>query len=219
MARLPTPGGDSGTWGTVLNDFLEVSLNSDGTIQTGAISSAGGELTSNKGKPSGYAGLSGSGFVPSGQLGTGVASSSNFLRGDGTWATPNSGSSTLAADTDVSINSPTNGQALIYNSGSSKWTNQNVNQHAIAVKNSSYILTTNDEVILADATTGPLTITLPTATGNTNLYDIKKVDSSSNTVTISASGGQTIDGGGTAVIKVQYASVTLVAAGSNWYVI
>jgi hypothetical protein len=25
MSRLPTPGSDSGTWGTVLNDFLSVS--------------------------------------------------------------------------------------------------------------------------------------------------------------------------------------------------
>lgn len=39
MARLPTPGGDDGTWGDVLNDFLGQSLNSDGTIKASAISS------------------------------------------------------------------------------------------------------------------------------------------------------------------------------------
>jgi hypothetical protein len=31
MARLPTVGGDSGNWGTVLNEFLEEEHNSDGT--------------------------------------------------------------------------------------------------------------------------------------------------------------------------------------------
>lgn len=31
MARLPSPGGDSGSWGTILNDFLNVAHNSDGT--------------------------------------------------------------------------------------------------------------------------------------------------------------------------------------------
>lgn len=31
MARLPTPGGDSGNWGTVLNEYLEVEHNADGT--------------------------------------------------------------------------------------------------------------------------------------------------------------------------------------------
>src|SRR6185503_16695374 len=33
MSRLPTPGADSGTWGTVLNDFLSVEHASDGTLK------------------------------------------------------------------------------------------------------------------------------------------------------------------------------------------
>lgn len=33
MARLPQPGGDSGTWGAVLNDFLGVEHNADGTLK------------------------------------------------------------------------------------------------------------------------------------------------------------------------------------------
>lgn len=37
MARLPQPGGDSGTWGTVLNEFLAVSHNTDGTVKSGAV--------------------------------------------------------------------------------------------------------------------------------------------------------------------------------------
>jgi hypothetical protein len=60
MSRLPTPGSDDGTWGSILNDFLTVSLNTDGSIKNGAIIKAG----------------------------TGTPSSSNFLRGDGVWAVP-----------------------------------------------------------------------------------------------------------------------------------
>ena len=37
MARLPQPGSDDGTWGDVLNEFLEVSHDSDGTIKAGAV--------------------------------------------------------------------------------------------------------------------------------------------------------------------------------------
>ena len=33
--RLPTPGGDAGNWGEVLNDFLTVEHNSDGTLKSG----------------------------------------------------------------------------------------------------------------------------------------------------------------------------------------
>lgn len=41
MARLPIPGGDEGAWGQVLNDFLSVSHNSDGTVTTSAVTAAG----------------------------------------------------------------------------------------------------------------------------------------------------------------------------------
>ncbi|MEP7167531.1 MAG: glycosyl hydrolase family 28-related protein [Candidatus Woesebacteria bacterium] len=34
MARLPTVGGDEGNWGTVLNEFLQTSHNSDGTLKS-----------------------------------------------------------------------------------------------------------------------------------------------------------------------------------------
>lgn len=38
MARLPQPGGDSGQWGEVLNDYLRVSHNDDGTLKSGSVS-------------------------------------------------------------------------------------------------------------------------------------------------------------------------------------
>jgi hypothetical protein len=39
MTRLPTVGGDSGNWGTVLNDYLTVEHNDDGThgLSTGLV--------------------------------------------------------------------------------------------------------------------------------------------------------------------------------------
>lgn len=39
MARLPVPQSDNGVWGTVLNEFLSVSLNSDGTLKASTIAS------------------------------------------------------------------------------------------------------------------------------------------------------------------------------------
>jgi len=80
-------------------------------------------------------------------------------------------------------------------------------------------MTSNDDIILANAAGGALTITLPTAVGSTKVYAVKKIDSSANTVTVATTGGQTIDGGATAVMKVQYACVTVASDGANWFVV
>lgn len=38
MPQLPTVGGNNNTWGDVLNEYLSVSLDTDGTIKADAIS-------------------------------------------------------------------------------------------------------------------------------------------------------------------------------------
>lgn len=45
MPRLPQPGSDDGTWGEVLNEYLQTSLNADGTIKPSAapVSSVAGK--------------------------------------------------------------------------------------------------------------------------------------------------------------------------------
>lgn len=86
VARLPTPGGDDGDWGDILNTFLEVSLNSDGTIQPTALTQAGGVTSVNSITPS-----NGNVALTPAAIGSGTPSSSNFLRGDGTWAVPSGG--------------------------------------------------------------------------------------------------------------------------------
>lgn len=40
MSRLPTPGADGGTWGSILNDFLSVEHNADGTLKSSGSLSA-----------------------------------------------------------------------------------------------------------------------------------------------------------------------------------
>ena len=47
MSRLPTPGGDDGTWGTVLNDFLAVSHDSGGHLLGAALGAGGALLAGN----------------------------------------------------------------------------------------------------------------------------------------------------------------------------
>ena len=93
-------------------------------------------------------------------------------------------------------------------------------RHPLSTKTSNYILTGVDHTILVDATSGNLTMTLPAAVGVTGrTYEIKKIDSSSNTVTIDGDGSETIDGATTQVIIFQYDGVQLRSDGSGWVLI
>jgi hypothetical protein len=41
MSRLPQPGGDLDSWGTILNDYLSVSIESTGALKAAAVATAG----------------------------------------------------------------------------------------------------------------------------------------------------------------------------------
>lgn len=90
---------------------------------------------------------------------------------------------------------------------------------AIVLKTASYTAA-NDHTILADATAGAITITLPDATAvPRRMYLIKKVDSSANAVTVSAYGTQTIDGSASVSISTQYGTLHIQSDGSNWHIL
>jgi hypothetical protein len=92
MARMPQPGSDDGTWGDVLNDFLAVSLNNDGTINQ-------------KGQANGVASLGSDGRVPDSQAPGSQASVSLWTQ---------KGDLVAGADTNtpVAIGSGSDGQVL-----------------------------------------------------------------------------------------------------------
>lgn len=80
-------------------------------------------------------------------------------------------------------------------------------------------------MVLVDAS-GNITITLPTAasvfdstTGIGKIYRIKKIDADANTVTIDPNGAELIDGGATAVLTVQWESITIQSNGTAWWII
>lgn len=76
------------------------------------------------------------------------------------------------------------------------------------------------EVILADATGGNLTITLPSvSTYPGQVYTIKKIDGTINTVTVDGAGSQTIDGELIITIIDQYVSITIANNGVAWYIL
>ena len=72
--------------------------------------------------------------------------------------------------------------------------------------------------ILCNATSGNITVSLPTAVGSEAAFNIKKVDSSSNTVIIDPNGAQTIDGESTVTIYDDDDFVQVQSDGTNWVI-
>ncbi len=91
--------------------------------------------------------------------------------------------------------------------------------YTIGSNSSSNPGTLGGETVLANAGSGPITITLPTAVGTHNIHSIKKTDSSTNAVTVATTSSQTIDGSTSAAIRVRYVTLTVVSDGSNWNII
>lgn len=71
-----------------------------------------------------------------------------------------------------------------------------------------------DDLILADATGGPFTVTLPPADRVKDLrVTIKKTDASANAVTV----GGTVDGTANPTLATRYKSMTVQSDGITWH--
>lgn len=85
--------------------------------------------------------------------------------------------------------------------------------------NTIYSVTNNNATILVNHPSAPFGVLLPSAsTVVGQQYQIKKIDSSANAVTVSTTSSQTIDGNLTYSLATIYKSVTLQSDGSNYYI-
>jgi len=80
--------------------------------------------------------------------------------------------------------------------------------------------------ILGDATAASQVFTLPTRASAYNandkigrIYNVKKIDSTVNTVTLKGNGTENIDGSNTQVHSVQYNNFTVQAGSQEWHII
>lgn len=88
-----------------------------------------------------------------------------------------------------------------------------------AVKTSAYTASI-DETVRVDASGGAFVITLPTAAGQSGkAIEIKNVTNSTNAVTVTPAGSETIDTASTLVLASAFGSFTLRSDGSDWMVV
>ena len=107
------------------------------------------------------------------------------------------------------------------------WTNStsvvlswiNNSSSVVTWTNTVYSVTNNNATILVNHPLSPFSVVLPSAsTVVGQQYQIKKIDSSANAVTVSTTSSQTIDGNLTYSLATIYKSVTLQSDGSNYYI-
>lgn len=77
-----------------------------------------------------------------------------------------------------------------------------------------------DSVLLVNATSGAINVTLPAANTKANFsYRIKKIDSTVNSVTIIPNGSEKIDGYSSMIIAYKNSAMDIVSDGNYWYII
>lgn len=99
-------------------------------------------------------------------------------------------------------------------------TNAFGNPVTVSTKTTNYTLMVTDFVILGDCTSAAFTLSLPTAaSGVGRIFFMKKIDSTSNVLTVQANGSELIDGNNTFLLPSQWQSVTVVSSGTAWYIL
>jgi hypothetical protein len=98
---------------------------------------------------------------------------------------------------DVTLVSPDDGDLLVYDGDTDEWENQpacSVVGLCTITVTSDYTATSDYGVILCDATSNDITVTLPESSESAAVrFYIKRVDSSANAVTVDAYDAETID--------------------------
>jgi len=231
--RLPIVNSDDGQWGDELRQWLMKQHYDDGTDN----STDNGDHKIIKMRP----GTTGAGTAPlkfvSGPLMTAAEAGAIEFLTDRLYFTQTTSTTrkVLAAFDDssgatgdvyyrdgssnfVRLGIGTGNQVLSVASGIPSW-----KQAIFAISTqtgTTYTITSTDTVVIADATSNNVAVTLPAASGVTGYrFYIKRKDNAAHTVTIGRTGADTIDGATSQTLDAQYTSATVVSDGSNWYII
>ena len=158
---------------------------------------------------------SGSSASLGGGGGGGGGGSGSVLFGDITGPIVNSFVSLLQGLT-LTLSAPVVGQTIIWNG--TAWVNASP---AVVTKTADYTALYTDYYILADATAGAFTITLPTAVGHAGKeLEVKRINSNVNVVHVQTTSAQTIDGAAPPYdLGAPKLAAKLVSDGSNWQLV
>jgi hypothetical protein len=197
MTRLPTPGKDDGQWGTILNNYLEVAHNADGSLKRA------GDIADAKAKADSAV-----------QQINGKSGTSLTLGASDVSALPASslGAANGAASLDSSGNVPASQLGNVPSGGSS-------NTITISQHGSSYTLAAGDagsEVEYTGSSAGMFTIPA-------NVFSVGQTfnlrQAGSGTLTITADSGVTLHAPNGMVLAGQWSTASVICRANNEFVL
>ena len=94
-----------------------------------------------------------------------------------------------------------------------------VTEPTTAITDTAYSATDDDFLLLADATGGAITITLPPAADVLyQIFIIKRLNSGANSVIVDGDGAETIDGAANKTLLNQYDAINVVSDGTEYWI-
>lgn len=221
MPRLPVPGQDSGVWGAILNEFLEVELDSQGNLKDALKKSSNLSDIPNVATARTNLGLGSSATyaAPS----SGNATSSQLVKGDDTRLSDTRTPTDNSVGTAKIVDGAVTAAKVAADVATQAELDAASQTTALNTQVASYILVASDagktvEMNSGSATTVtvPLNSSVPFAIGT--VIEVSRYGA--GTVTIVASGGVTIrSSGGLLGIATQYESVALRKRDTNEWVL
>jgi hypothetical protein len=125
-----------------------------------------------------------------------------------------------AGPTTLTIGAVADGQYLVRSGASVVGASVVTPALSVVTKTAAYTLTDADDVILVDATSGAVTITLhAVATAKRKPYYFKKIDAGGNAMVLEPDGAETVDGAANISVTVQYTAYTLFPTSSGWVIL
>jgi hypothetical protein len=91
---------------------------------------------------------------------------------------------------------------------------------SVVTVNRSVELTPIHNTVLCNASSSAITVTLPLSSRSKGrVFDIKKIDSSGNAITLTPQTGELIDGAASLSFTTRYQSYTIQSDGEDWYIL
>lgn len=113
-----------------------------------------------------------------------------------------------------------NGQVLTLNTGLPSWQAAPTPVRSVVTTTTNLAISTANDVVLGNVIISAITITLPTAIGNSGKeFDFKKIDGTFSAMTIAPTGGQLIDGFVNYSLVTQFETLTIISDGSGWQIL